>query len=59
MTDEVGETLTADPGTWTGTGPLDYTYQWQRCDFIGKDCEVITGATDATYTLTDATTSAT
>ena len=50
---EVGETLTADPGTWTGTGTLVYTYQWQRCDFTGKNCEVITGATDDTYTLSD------
>ena len=45
--------LTADPGTWTGTGPLTMEYQWQRCDFYGNNCVDIAGATDDTYTLTD------
>ena len=45
--------LTADPGTWTGTGPINYTYQWQRCDADGADCVDIAGATDPTYTLAD------
>ena len=47
-----GETLTADPGEWNGTGPFDHTYQWQRCDASG--CTDIDGATDPTYELTDA-----
>ena len=46
-----GQTLTADPGTWTGTGPIDFTYQWQRCDADGADCADVPGATDPTYTL--------
>ena len=46
-----GQTLTADPGDWTGTGPIDFTYQWQRCDAAGNNCEDIDGATDETYTL--------
>ena len=50
-TDELGSVLTADPGTWSGTGPLDMTYQWQRCDFFGNNCVDIVGATDDTYTL--------
>ncbi|MGA1213773.1 MAG: hypothetical protein ACO3ZZ_08605, partial [Solirubrobacterales bacterium] len=32
-TAEVGQELTADPGTWTGDPT--YSYQWQRCDFAG------------------------
>jgi predicted actin-binding protein len=44
-----GQALTADPGTWTATGPVTYTYQWQRCDADGANCQDIAGATDATY----------
>ena len=47
-----GGTLTADPGAWTGDGPITYTYQWQRCDADGTDCDDIAGATDETYTPT-------
>ncbi|MEA2375017.1 MAG: large repetitive protein, partial [Thermoleophilaceae bacterium] len=47
-----GETLTIDDGTWTGTAPLDFGYQWQRCDENGANCVDIPGATDPTYRLT-------
>jgi hypothetical protein len=46
------ETLSADPGSWTGTTPIDYAYQWQRCD--GQGCADIEGAGDAGYTLSAA-----
>jgi Concanavalin A-like lectin/glucanases superfamily len=26
-----GQTLTASPGTWSGTPPISYGYQWQHC----------------------------
>src|SRR5207253_10986216 len=38
-----GATLTASPGTWSGTAPISYTYQWQRCG--GACANVGTGAT--------------
>jgi hypothetical protein len=47
-----GDTLTASDGTWSGTGPFDMTYQWQRCDASGANCVDITGANDSTYELT-------
>ncbi len=46
----VGETLTAKPGTWTGTG-ITYSYAWQRCDAAGANCAAISGATSTTYKL--------
>jgi sugar lactone lactonase YvrE len=46
-----GQTLTVSTGTWDGTQPLSYTYQWQSCDSLGESCLSVTGATSASYTL--------
>jgi hypothetical protein len=43
----VGETLTAAPGTWTGSPTL--TYQWQRCDSDGSNCLAVAGANGQSY----------
>ena len=46
-----GQTLTAGPGTWTGTQPITFTYRWRRCDTAGLKCGNIGGGTQTTYTL--------
>ena len=47
-TAEVGQTLTCSQGTWTGTAPITYAYQWKR------DGSNIGSATNSTYTLVSA-----
>jgi hypothetical protein len=46
----VGSTLTANAGTWTGTG-ITFTYQWLSCDASGANCSPITGATTTKYVI--------
>ena len=57
-TARVGQVLRTTRGTWTGTGPISYSYRWFRCDGRGapdaSDCRRITNAADNTYVLREA-----
>ena len=50
-TPQEGQTLTANPGSWSGTQPITFAYQWQRCGRNGGNCANIIGAASRTYTL--------
>lgn len=47
---EVGQTLTATEGRWSGN-PTDINLQWRRCDETGGSCANISGAEGKTYLL--------
>ncbi len=49
-----GQTLTSSNGTWTGTTPITYGYQWQHCNSTGASCTNLSAATAASYALTAA-----
>lgn len=53
-TPQQNQTLTANPGSWTGGQPITFSYQWKRCDQTGASCADISGATSKTYVLTSA-----
>ncbi|HUF01070.1 MAG TPA: hypothetical protein VMN35_01470 [Gaiellaceae bacterium] len=53
---EEGRRLTASTGTWTGPGPITYTYRWVRCGADGgladgSNCTAISAATSRMYVL--------
>ena len=50
-TAQQGQTLTTTNGSWSGTTPMTFGYQWLRCDSSGANCTAISGATSSSYTL--------
>jgi hypothetical protein len=46
---QVGETLAAKVGTFSGGIPTKFAFQWQRCDKDGQNCVNVSGATSETY----------
>ena len=53
----VGHFLSANVGTWDGSFPITYKYQWKRCeasDPVNGACVNITSATSSFYTPTAA-----
>jgi hypothetical protein len=52
-TPAVGETLHVSDGSWTGSGPLEMSYQWRRCTTTALNtCTNIALATASAYTVT-------
>ena len=48
----IGDLLTVSNGTWSGSFPMTFTYQWKKCDSTNGPCYVIPGATRSTFTVT-------
>jgi hypothetical protein len=58
-TSQQGKTLATTAGTWSGSGPITFAFQWRRCGTDGgradaSNCAVIPGATRNVYVLTPA-----
>jgi hypothetical protein len=53
-TPQGGQTLSASAGSWSGTPPIGFAYQWRRCDSGGGSCADINGAGGQSYALTSA-----
>ena len=53
-TAEVGQTLSASQGSWSGSTPMSFAYQWRRCDASGAGCVDIAGATSSSHVLVGA-----
>lgn len=50
----MGSKLEGAPGSWVGSGPIKFSYQWLRCDEGGNGCASIGGQTSSTYTVASA-----
>jgi hypothetical protein len=47
-------TLTAQPGSWSGSTPITYEYQWMRCNTDGGHCDKIKGQDHQSYDVRSA-----
>ena len=46
-----GSLLSATSGSWSGSEPISYEYQWQLCNALGQACENLKGATGSSLNL--------
>ena len=53
-TAQIGQSLSASSGSWSGDTPITFTYAWERCDTAGSNCAAIGGATNNVYTVASA-----
>ena len=47
----VGSFISATTGTWSGSFPITFKYQWKWCDSATSSCFDIIGATSSFYTV--------
>jgi hypothetical protein len=46
-----GQLLSVGTGSWSGTEPISYSYQWQLCDPLGEACSNMSEATGSSLKL--------
>jgi hypothetical protein len=51
---QVGSTLQGNKGSWSGTAPITYAYQWLRCNDNAQSCTSIANATGTSYKVVSA-----
>jgi len=49
-----GQVLSALAGSWEGTAPISYSYQWKLCNAAGAECSNISEALASTLSLVSA-----
>jgi CHRD domain/Ig domain of plant-specific actin-binding protein len=46
-----GQTIRVDNGSWSGSRPISFTYQWQSCTTPNPVCTDLAGATGSSYLI--------
>jgi fibronectin-binding autotransporter adhesin len=46
-----GQLLNVSPGSWSGSQPISYSYEWKLCNALGNACEAISGASGSSLKL--------
>jgi hypothetical protein len=46
-----GSVVTANPGSWSGRQPIQFSYRWLRCNTSGGACVSLGGGTGRSYQL--------
>ena len=46
-----GQSLSVSSGSWSGSTPMSFGYQWRRCDASGGACVDVGGATSSSYAV--------
>ena len=46
-----GRTITVSHGTWSGSQPITFTYQWQSCTAVNSVCTDLAGRTGSSFLL--------